>query len=88
MQNARGVSNSLFCAKDDNDYDLAVDCQWRRSVGLILCSISGVLGVVRIVERYEEAMEECQSFVRKLCGMKMKVFYAKTFSYTPLVSRE
>lgn len=76
MRNARGVSYSLFCAKDDYEYDLAVDCQLPRSVGLILCSISGVLGVLRIVERYEEAMEECQSFVRKLCGMKMKVFYA------------
>lgn len=43
-------------------------------MGLILCSISGVLGVLRIVERYEEAMEERQSSVRKLCGMKMKVF--------------
>lgn len=55
---------------------------------MILCALSGVLGVLRIVERHEEALEECQSFVRKLCGMRMKIFYAKTFSYTPLVSRE
>lgn len=87
MRDARGDSYSLFCAKDDYDYDL-VDCQWRRSVGLILCSISGVLGVLQIVERHEEAMEECQSFVRKLCGMRMKIFYAKMFSYTPLVTRK
>lgn len=55
---------------------------------MIFCALSGVLGVLRIVERHEEALEECQSFVRKLCGMTMKIFYAKTFSYTPLVSHE
>lgn len=55
---------------------------------MIFCALSGVLGVLRIVERHEEALEECQSFVRNLCGMRMNIFYAKAFSYTPLVSRE
>lgn len=36
-----------------------------------------------IVQRPEEALEECQSFVRLLRGMGMKVFYAKTVSNTP-----
>lgn len=63
MRDARGDSLSLFCAKDVYDYDLAVDCRWRRSVGLILCAFSGVLGVLQIVKRHEEALEDCQSFV-------------------------
>lgn len=64
MRDARGDSLSLFYAKDVYDYDLAVDCRWRRSVGLIFCALSGgVLGVLQIVKRHEEALEDCQSFV-------------------------
>lgn len=41
-----------------------------------------------IVKRHDEALEGGQLFVRLLRGMGMKVFYAKTISYTPIVSRE
>lgn len=42
----------------------AVDCQWRRSVGWILCALSGVLKILRIINSHEGALMEYKPFVR------------------------
>lgn len=42
----------------------AVDCRWRRSVGWILCALSGVLKILRIINSHEGALMEYKPFVR------------------------
>lgn len=42
----------------------AVDCQWRRSVGWILCAVSGDLKILRIINSHEGVLKEYQPFVR------------------------
>lgn len=51
--------DQVFLAKD-----AAVGALWRRSVGWILCALSGVLEILRIVNRHEEVLKAYQPYVR------------------------
>lgn len=44
--------------------DAAVGALWRRSVGWVLCALSGVLEILRIVNRHEEVLTAYPPFVR------------------------
>lgn len=44
--------------------DAAVGALWRRSVGWILCALSGVLEILRIVNKHEEVLTAYLPFVR------------------------
>lgn len=44
--------------------DAAVGALWRRSVGWVLCALSGVLEILRIVNRHEEVLKAYQPYVR------------------------
>lgn len=44
--------------------DAAVGALWRKSVGWVLCALSGVLEILRIIRRHVEALKEYQPFVR------------------------